>query len=604
MARVGTALLLTLALTPAAADELQYAALENLWEALNGPNESVAEAAAVSLSERGPEGLAVLMRGLTDGTAVAQAYAARALGEAAHRAAAPHMLALLGKQQAVAVAAAQGLVALGVEDERVTKRLLDLARYGEQDVAAQAERALFKVPQTLAVLDFLQGRLGAHERRWRDESGDVASHLARSGEAGKRRLLAALRSRNPGARWAGLHGLRAIAGPEDISAIAAVARSGQEPNRYAAQVLGGIRHPRSVAVLAELADTDNEYLGRAAVEALGRLDLPETVPPLIEAAMARGRRHSADAIRQLGRKDDTRALDALATVLREDDGERRRQAARALSAPPLAEAGPLLLVHVGDPDPEIRRAVVNSVGYLKHEGAIPDLGRTLHEDEEADCRTAAAEALGRIGTEAALAALRAVKPDALPHDVPLAAGLALARHNDPGGVDLLAANWPFSPDRDAALQALARYRGDDRAFEALTAALQDEHASTRRDAVFRLGDYGDPRAGDALAVAMERFGREEVQFCLAVARALMRIGDARGPDALEAMARDGAVASRWRLEAVGSLASAEGRHEEYVALLTDLMGDPDEEVASAARLRLRRMRYERSPIPGAAGGRD
>ncbi len=604
MARVGTALLLTLALTPAAGDGLQDAALENLWEALNGPNESVAEAAAVSLSERGPEGLAVLVRGLKQGTPVAQRQAAARLADVGHKAAIPRILPLLGKEQRTALVAARALLSLEVDDERVAKRLVELARYGDPDVAEPAERVLFEVAQTGAVLDFFQSRLGAEPTRWRYEHSDVAEHLARNGPEGKKRLLAALRSPDDPAQAAALHGLARVAGPEDIAAIAAVLPEGGWVAESAVVALGAIEHPRSVAALAELAVTKDESLGWAVVRALARIRIPEAVPPLIRAAADPALRQSVNAVEALSYRDDPRALAALADILDEPDARRRALAARDLIHCPRPDADELLLEHLDDPQPKARQAVIWSLGYRKCEAAVPRLAVLLHAAELPEDRTAAAEALGRIASEAALDALRRVTPDAEPPGVPLAAGLALARERDPAAVALLARNWVQAGDAFVVLGALADYKDDDRAFGALQAALEDEHASTRRYAVLHLGQHRHPRAADALATFMAGCGADEMQLRLDAARGLMRLGDARGPEALEAMARDTGLEARWRLGAVGWLAVAEGWQEEYVALLTDLLGDPDEEVASGARLRLRRMRHERSVVPAAAGPRD
>ena len=586
-------LLLVVLSVAAAADELQETALRTLWEALNGPNESVARAAAVSLSERGPEGLTVLVRGLKQATPVAQRQAAVQLADIGHRAAIPHIIALLGQERRTALAAAQALRTLGAEDQRVTKRLVELARYGAADMAEAAEGMLRDGPQTAEVLDFFQSRLGAGGPRWPYEHSDVAEHLARNGAEGKKRLLAALRSPNAQAQAAALHGLAQVAEPEDIPAIAAVVAKGGWVAESAVAVLGVIEHPRSVAVLAPLAETQDESLGWAVVRALARLDLPEAVPPLIRAATKPALSQSADAVEALSYRDDARALAALADILDEPDARRRALAARDLIHSPRAEADELLLQHLDDPQPEARQAVVWSLGYRKCEAAVPRLAELLAAGETPEDRTAAAEALGRISSEAALDALRRVTPDTEPPGVPLAAGLALARDRDPAAVELLARNWVHAGDTWMVLGALTNYRGDDRAFGVLVSALEHEQASVRRHAVLLLGEQRDPRAADALAAFMARCGTDEMQLRLDAARGLLRLGDARGPEALEAMARDTGLEADLRLGAAGWLAVAEGWEDAYVALLTDLSADPDDAVAREARLRLRRLRHRR-----------
>ncbi|HEY1547556.1 MAG TPA: HEAT repeat domain-containing protein, partial [Kofleriaceae bacterium] len=109
------------------------------------------------------------------------------------------------------------------------------------------------------------------------------------------------------------------------------------------------------------------------------------------------------------------AGDALAAKLRDDDDAKRARIVTALGA--IARrgdrpAGELVMAQLGDPSPRVRRAAISVLGKLADLGVGALLARWDEPDVTPDERRALAEALGKLGGEAALDKLRALDPQA------------------------------------------------------------------------------------------------------------------------------------------------------------------------------------------------
>ncbi len=110
----------------------------------------------------------------------------------------------------------------------------------------------------------------------------------------------------------------------------------------------------------------------------------------------------------------TGARDALAQRLDDDDEAKRARAVTALGV--IARrgdrgAGELVMARLGDRSPRVRRAALLTLGKLADIGTAALLARWDELDVTPDERRALAEALGKLGGDAALAKLRALDPE-------------------------------------------------------------------------------------------------------------------------------------------------------------------------------------------------
>lgn len=180
------------------------------------------------------------------------------------------------------------------------------------------------------------------------------------------------------------------------------------------------------SILRDLASGDDE-LRRLAVERLVLLPAPEALLHLVERLGDESWRVRKAAVERLGDlPDPASACPALVGALADGDNPGRRNAALEV----LVRLGPAvlpgLLAASSDPDPDVRKQVVDALAGIAEAAAAARLVELL-ADSDANVRGAAADALGAVGrpdTAAALAAAAAEDPERL---VRLSALRALAR---------------------------------------------------------------------------------------------------------------------------------------------------------------------------------
>ena len=164
-----------------------------------------------------------------------------------------------------------------------------------------------------------------------------------------------------------------------------------------------------------------------------------------------------------------------------------------------SEIVPKLMNTLGDPNAEVRLAVVGAIGDLDDPRAVQALIRILRDDPVDEVRSAAAWALGEIEDPAAVPALmEALRNDACEE----------TRKN---------AAWALGQIEDA------------RAVEALGAALGDENMDVRHTALWALGEIESPAAVPSLVTAL---GSDDPEVRQTAAWALGQIEDPRAVDGL------------------------------------------------------------------------
>ncbi len=256
------------------------------------------------------------------------------------------------------------------------------------------------------------------------------------GTAALQPLLAALTDRDAWVRYYAARSLGRHAFPDALPALAGLAREDPAIHVRAAAIeaLGRIGGARVVSILAPLAEAEDRDLARAALSALGMVSHPDALPPLLSALRSAQPSRQLDAIRALAERGGAGAAGAL-------------------------------------------------------QWAATTTG-------DAAVAQAAIEALARLATPEALAALVALTADSQHRNACIA---ALAQTGE-AHADQIAAGLTHAQAsvRCAVVEALARMKRP-RASELLIIALDDPEATVRLAAVRALEELGSRRAERQLA---------------------------------------------------------------------------------------------------------
>ena len=280
-----------------------------------------------------------------------------------------------------------------------------------------------------------------------------------------------------------------VAEADDKPAAARQALSRIEASRLRVAVLelslSGAAEVRSALVEAAL-NSDDETLRRTASESLIHLvDTPEFME-LVQRCMDMDddfvRQRAVGAVEEL---PDERALDVLIAGIRDPEESVRRTAASALGWVAVSRYGTLknaFIEALNDPegglsttvvesdDPQLRRQMARTLGYLANPETLQVLKR-LSRDEDSDVTREAVLALVSIGTEEALNEVKKKLPTA---------SYVVA---------------------SSTLDAVATEFGNTspELLECIKLALEHESAEVRRHAVLMLNGYESKEAADLLA---------------------------------------------------------------------------------------------------------
>ncbi|MFN2416425.1 MAG: HEAT repeat domain-containing protein [Pyrinomonadaceae bacterium] len=390
---------------------------------------------------------------------------------------------------------------------------------------------------------------------------------------------------------------------------------------------------------------------RVAVEGLSRRAAPDAIAALL--ASVRENHHHLGLLNsalQVLAMSDVDTLTPLVEFLNEEDADLRMQAALALGEQRDTRAAPALLVALDDADPNVRYHAIEALGKLRAPEAADALAAVaetrdfflafpaldaltrigdarvaprvvpLLEDEL--LREAAADVLGQLGDEGAVAPLAALlnAPEAPTRVVARAlaalhdryekrygegayiADLSRAAVNPTGARNLLdalddAGNEELRPlalvvgwlEGSAVERALTRLLGradargeviealvrhGSRVTELLVEQLGSEDLESRKAAVVALGRIGDARAAPALVEVLD----EDPELVIPAADALAKIGDPRAFEALLALVGDANAAVRQSV--VGALNSLGS--PQMAARVLPLLEDDDPNVRESA----------------------
>jgi len=251
----------------------------------------------------------------------------------------------------------------------------------------------------------------------------------------------------------------------------------------------------------------------------------------------------AKAASILAETKDSRAVPALLQALRNEDEILRWQAVSALGEIVSPLALPALLEALKDPQAQVRAMAIRAVGRYNDPRSFDRMADLLLDDPLLEVRQAAAKAFGETR-----------HPEAVPYLM-----LALAD-----------SFWWYEREQAAGelLDAVARIGAP--AVDALTLALKNPEGAVRRFSAMLLGRIGDPRAIEALGMALYDMHSE-------VGRAAAESLAGFGEDGLEILVEALNHPEAWlRQHAVHGLALSGDKR--VVPALLEMLDDPEREV--------------------------
>ena len=330
----------------------------------------------------------------------------------------------------------------------------------------------------------------------------------------------------------------------------------------------------TIQSVAELLDSSNPEVRRAAVALAGAVGDAAMAPRLLELVAEEELRDEAvSALQHMGNKAAAVLLDFW------DRGDPVQKSCIAYLA---GEAGcsegiPLLRRGLASADETVQIAVARALGKLGAAEAIPQLVQCLNKGNE-EVRGAAMEALCRLGEEQREKTLDALVPllEADTADLRMCAVAILGRLDGEEAQRILAFALKDEAAlvRRAAVQAFDGRAGEDY-LQYLMLALTDEDAEVRRLAAEALGQSGGQQALPPLELALQD---EDTWVRSTAVRALRLIGGKRAAQLTREALHDpiGLVS----IAAMETLASIDP--EGSLPLFIEALGHEDEEVVNAA----------------------
>lgn len=267
----------------------------------------------------------------------------------------------------------------------------------------------------------------------------------------------------------------------------------------AIQSLGGAVTEQLALAAARSSDL---RLRRAALRIVSYFGYHSGIDLLLEALHGEDERLRDVAIQGLPFIDDPRSLEALLTATAHPSPSARAAAVRALGHLDAAgEHGPrviaCLLRALADRDAWVRYYACQALGRLRAVSAVEAIVARM-DDEAGQVQVAAVEALARLGTDSAAAALRRAAA-AVDPDLARAALLGLASQKRRDALPLIeqAARSPDRVTRLMALEAASAFDAPE-VVEILRAVTADDDEEVRRAAIGHLA----ARPGSAATLAL------------------------------------------------------------------------------------------------------
>lgn len=246
-------------------------------------------------------------------------------------------------------------------------------------------------------------------------------------------------SPRPESRLSAARGLAAATGELVVRAREALLSLLHDPvgpvRSAAAEGLGTLGDPSALPALREAFEDPDFLVRQAAIVALTEIGGDDARAALEAALDAPHPEVRFQAIRGLGELAPRAAAAAASAALSDEDAEVRCAAAETLGQVGAGEHAEALVSALSDPAPQVRRWAALALAALEDDRGAAELRAALGDPGWA---IEAADALGRLGVEAAREELAAVAGRRFcPLAIRAAAGAALARMGDERGVDAL-----------------------------------------------------------------------------------------------------------------------------------------------------------------------
>ncbi len=381
-----------------------------LSDALRDQEWSVSQHAANVLGKLGntsPDVICILSDALHDQDPYVRQRAADTLVQLSN--ASPDVIralsdALSDQEWYVRQSAADALGKLGNPSTDVIYALAEALRDQDQDVRQRAADALGKLGNASPdIIRALSDALRDQYPYVRQSAADALGKLGNASPDVIHALSESLRDQDQDVRQraADVLGKLGNASPDVIRALSdALCDREWDVRQSAAEALGklGNASPDIIRALSDALRDQDPYVSQSAADALGKLGdaSPDVIRALSNALRDQYpyvRQSAADALGKLGNASPD-VIRALSNALRDREWDVRQSAAGALErigfdSPAFCEGMRLLL---SDPDPELQKMALRSIGYPSTDpGLLNDL-KTLTESENPEIREAAEDA--------------------------------------------------------------------------------------------------------------------------------------------------------------------------------------------------------------------
>jgi HEAT repeat protein len=437
------------------------------------------------------------------------------LGTLGDEEAVPILIALLGQNGVVGVAAHQALQALGRKSDLLLAEALRTSESAARTMLLPLVSSGVALPEVLVCLEDADG----------DARAAACAALARIGDpAVTDRLFARLEDPSPLVVQAAIAAIQSLGSPQtEAQALAAARSPSPRVRRWGLRIIAYFGYGSGLeVVLASMGDPD-QHVRDSAIYALPFLEGPRAKEALLAAARSGNDATRASAVRALGSCSGDARIDSA------------------------------VIAALDDSDPWVRYYACQSAGRLQIEVAVRLMSRLL-TDPAGQVRVAAIEGLSHFEDARATAALVDAAASA-DDDVRRAALIALGIVRRPETLATVAAALGASDtaSRLVAVSALAGFE-DPSVNQLLGGAVDDPDESVRNGAIGALAGRAGRQATDVLVGLLRRAGDSNlVQQALAQPSA-DRVGGLLA--ALETADDDLAPELTWALARMGDAASS------------------------------------------------
>jgi HEAT repeat protein len=172
--------------------------------------------------------------------------------------------------------------------------------------------------------------------------------------------------------------------------------------------LNSIGHPDMAARIVPMLQNSDPKVRESAARIAGYFGYEQCADDLLRACSDPDLSVRRAALEHLPFLDDDRVVDTLLRALEDSNQVMRSAAVQALARVDDGRAGPSLVAALSDPDSWVRYFAARALGERRHEAGVDELTRVALDDAAGHVRLAAIDALGRIGSTAAIPALSAL----------------------------------------------------------------------------------------------------------------------------------------------------------------------------------------------------